>query len=151
MGEGPSRPQKTMKRVTLTIPWPLTPEETRDILSYAFQVTLITYVVLFLLESLKPGFVTNYLSLQRWLWATIGTGVLATAWPAIVPASRWKRSTLRGREYVWLAILTLGTMFIVLMKTRSLGWLAPVVATLTGVAVLGLSLLVYLDHGRQPE
>ncbi len=140
-----------MRRVTFSIPWPLSAKETRDILSFVFQVTLVSYLGLYLIENLRPGFVTFFYNLDSFLWAAIITGVLSSVWPAIVPESKKLLSKPTWKDFVWMGLLAIGTVAVVWYKTSSVGWLVRVIAPLSGLIVLGLSLLVYYDRDDDPE
>ncbi|MBI5467358.1 MAG: hypothetical protein HY975_04075 [Candidatus Kerfeldbacteria bacterium] len=130
-----------MHRVKFSIPWPWAPDDTRELLTYAFQVALATYLLLLLLENIRPGFVSFFLSLNFFLWVTIITGILANLWPVIVPAAR--RASINWKDWLWIGALTLGTMLIVYVKLASLNGLGVALALLCGLVVLGVSLLVY--------
>ncbi len=140
-----------MRRITFSIPWPLTAIETREILSFAFQVALVTYLGFYLIENLRPGFVTTFYSLDTFLWIAIVTGVLSSIWPAIVPEAKKKQTNPTWKDIVWMIVLALGTVAVVWYKTSSIGWLVKVIAPLSGLIVLGLSLLVYYDRDDHPE
>lgn len=137
-----------MKRVTFSIPWPFTAVATRDLLAYVFQVALLSYLGFYLLENLQPGFVSNYFDLNIMLWSTIGSGLLTALWPAVVPEAR-KPRRLGWRQYVGLLLLALVTAGIVWYKIQSIGWLAKIIALLSGLIVFGLGLLVYLDDDTE--
>lgn len=140
-----------MHRVNFSIPWPFTAVETRELLSFAFQVGLVTYLGLYLIESLSPGFVTSFYKLDTFLWIAIVTGVLSSIWPAIVPEAKKEPTKPTWKDFVWMVLLALGTVAVVWYKTSSIGWLVKVIAPLSGLIVLGLSLLVYYDRDDDPE
>lgn len=135
-----------MPRINFSIPWPFTAAETRELLSFAFQVSLVSYLGFYLIENLRPGFVTGYLNLNIFLWAAIVTGVLSTIWPMIVPEAKEEKPPPNWKDYVWMILLSLGTVAVVWYKTSSIGWLVKVIAPLSGLIVLGLSLLIYFDR-----
>lgn len=134
-----------MRKVTLSFPWPLTTRETRELLSFAFQVSLMTYLGLYFLESLRPGFVTFFYNLDTFLWIAIIAGALSTLWPMVAAEAKTERP-IGWKEYLWMGLLAIGTTVIVYDKTSTIGWLAKVIAPLSGLIVLGLSLLVYFDR-----
>jgi hypothetical protein len=138
-----------MRHITFSIPWPLSAEDTRELLSFAFQVALVTYLGFYLLESLRPGFVTLYMNLDLFLWAAIITGVLSSIWPMIVPVVKKEATKPTWKDFVWMILLALGTVAVVWYKTSSVGWLVKIIAPLSGLIVLGLSFLVYYDRGDE--
>jgi uncharacterized membrane protein len=140
-----------MQRINFSLPWPLSANETREILSFAFQVALVTYLGFYLMESLKPGFVTFFYNLDTFLWIAIITGLLSSIWPAIVKDAKKEQSKPTWKDFVWMGLLAIGTVAVVWYKTSSVGWLVKVIAPLSGLIVLGLSLLVYYDRDDEPE
>lgn len=136
----------TKHRVTLTFSWPLTPAETREILNYTFRASLIMYLGLYVLENVKLGFVTNYFSLDPFLWLAIVAGLLSGLWPALIPAARNNRTAWTWHEHMWLGVLTLGIMAIAYTRLHTLGWLGLLIVMLIGVVVLGIGLSVYSDE-----
>lgn len=145
------RDHKDMKRVSVSIPWPLSAAETRDVLSFAFQVSLLNFLGLYLIESIHSGFVTSFYSFDMFLWFTIAAGLLSSLWPAVVPEGKKEFVKPTWRDYAWMALFALGTVAVVWYKTSTLGWLAKVIAPLSGLVVLGLSLLVYFSRDNDSE
>ncbi len=136
-----------MKKITFSIPWPLSPKETREIITFAFQVFLVMYVGLYVLESINPGFVTLFIALPHLLWITVGIGILATIWPSIVPAARTKtRQPIRPQSLIWMVALAIMTMLAVWYRAHSIGWPILLFAPLSGLLVFGLCFLVYVDR-----
>ena len=133
-----------MRRVTLSFPWPFDVAETRDLLSFAFQVSLVTYLGYYLLETLAPGFVSLAYNLNDLLWLTIGLGVLTALWPALAKQSL-KPERLTWKTWIFIIILTIAATGIVWYQTKSIGSLRNVIAPLTGLIVAGLAILLYFE------
>lgn len=133
-----------MKKITFSVAWPLSGLDVREILSFAFQVSLVSFLGFYLVESLRAGFIANFFSINIFLWAAIITGVLSTVWPMVVPEAKVERKPT-WKDYMWMVLLALGTVALVWYKVSSIGWLVKVIAPLSGLIVLGLSLLVYFD------
>lgn len=140
-----------MKRVTVSFPWPLTASETREILSFGFQVALVTYLGLYLIESLQPGYVSTYYNLDTFLWIAIVTGVLSGVWPMFTKDARKEHAPPSWKDFLWIGLLSIGTVAVVWYKISSFGWLVKVIAPLSGLVVLGLSLLVYFNRDDDPD
>ncbi len=133
-----------MKKITFSVAWPFSSTEVRELLSFAFQVSLVAFLGFYLIENVRAGFVANFFNVNIFLWAAIVTGILSTVWPMVVPeALAGKQPT--WKDYVWMVLLALGTVALVWYKISSIGWLVAVLAPLCGLIVLGLSLLVYFD------
>jgi len=133
-----------MNKITFSITWPLSGKDVRTLLSFAFQVSLVSFLSFYLLESLRAGIITHYFNINIFLWAAIVTGVLSTLWPMVVPQAKEEKKP-SWKDYVWMVLLALATVALVWYKTSSIGWLVAVIAPLSGLIVLGLSLLVYFD------
>lgn len=134
-----------MKRVMISFPWPLSAAATRELLSFMFATALLMYLALYLAESLWFGAVSQYYNLESFLWAAIVSGVFSSLWPVV--ASEANPKTRPGwKDYLrMLALAVVGGM-IVFYKTQTLGWVAKVIALLSALIILGMSLLVYFDQ-----
>lgn len=140
-----------MKRVTFSIPWPFDAAETRSVFAFAFQTALLSFLGFSLIESFRTGFVTLYLNLDWWLWATAITGVLSTIWPAIVSGAKRHRQQPTWLEYVWIGMLVFLSVLAVWYKMATVGWLVRFIAPLSGLVVLGLCLLIFYDRDDEPD
>lgn len=135
-----------MKKITFSIPWPLTADETRDVLSFAFQVSFVSYLGFFLIESLGAGFVSRFYTVDLFMWAAVITGLLSAIWPTIVVKHKLTVARPGWLDYLWMGVLAVSASVIVWYKISTVGWLAIVIAPLSGLIVLGLSLLVHYDR-----
>lgn len=119
----------------------------RELLSFAFQVSLVAFLGFYLIDNLRTGFVSNFFNVYIFLWTSIVFGVLTTAWPMIVPEAK-SEEKLTWKDFTRITLFALGTAALVWYKTSSIGWLAMVIAALSGLIVLGLGLLVYLNKDK---
>jgi hypothetical protein len=133
-----------MKRIFFSIAWPFTGAEVRELLTFIFQVSLVSFLAFYLIESLRPGVVATFFNINIFLWSAIVTGILSTVWPMVVLEAKIDKKPT-WKDYVWIVLLALGTVALVWYKTSSIGWLVNIIAPLSGLIVLGLSLLVYFD------
>lgn len=134
-----------MQKVTLSFPWPVSAAEMREILTFAFQLSLVTYLGMYLVESLQPGFVTVVLALNPFIVATVVFGALASIWPAVAQGAGRKKP-LRWSHYAFFTALALLSGFILWDKTRTIGWGAGGLAVLAAGIVFSLGLLSFLDR-----
>jgi drug/metabolite transporter (DMT)-like permease len=133
-----------MKRVTISIPWPFSSTETRAVLLFAFQTALVTYLGLYLIETLQAGFVSRYFEIETFLWITVVAGLLHAVWPYVVPESETSQA-VGWMMYVWIAILALGMATVIWYKMQSLGGLAAIASSLTGLIAVGYLCLAQFE------
>lgn len=136
-----------MKKITFSIVSPFSDTEARELLSFAFQVSLVSFLGMYLVESLRPGIIVPFFNINIFLWSAVVLGVLSTIWPMLVPEAKVEKRP-NWKDYVWMVLLALGTVALVWYKISSIGWLVMVLAPLSGLIVIGLSLLVYFDKNE---
>lgn len=136
-----------MQRVTFSVPWPFTAEQTRSTLLYVLRIALFSHLIFFFLETFQPGFVSFYINTNLFLYVSGVVGALAYAWPVVVPAAR-KTDGLDWKTYAGLAILCTVIAVAIAVRTQPLGWIGLVIAITVGLAVFGLGLLVYFDDSQ---
>lgn len=105
----------------------------RALILFAFQTSLITYLLYYLLESFFPKTISQYFNLSILFWITIGLGILEFI-PKPAAASQGNSA---ARAFGWLGIAFIGILvtIIVWIGVVSLGWIAFVIAPLTGILV----------------
>lgn len=133
-----------MRRISFSIPWPFLKEETREILSFAFLVSFVSYLGFTLMESIWPGFVSLYFHVNNWLYAAIIAGILTGIWPMITSATK-KLEKIKWSSWAWMLVLAIGTFFIVWHKIKTLGNISVIVSALSGLVVFFLAWTVYTD------
>ncbi len=138
-------------RVSFSFPWPFDSLETGELLTWLFQVALLSYLGFYLIESLRPGFVTYYFNLNILLYSTIVIGILTTVWPAAVSMTKGQKTSLRWDQLFWTSVIAAVGAALVWYKTQPLGRLSGPIAVLSGLTIFSLGLLVYTDHDAQSE
>lgn len=115
-----------------------------------FQAFLIIYLVLLLIETLRAGAVTRFLPLNAILGVVLVTGVAAVL-TTKENAEREERPP-RVRDYVFIALIALGSWLILWYQLRNLGWIQYPVSILGGVLVGLVSLSLLLPEPEEdPE
>jgi len=145
LAKGYSFRKEKMKRLVFSVPWPLSSGETREVFHFAFQTALVAYLFFYLLEFIKPNFVVIYFRLEIFLWVAIITGMLTTIWPVITSTEKSKVRPL-WQSLVWAALIALVVTLAVKEKIQATGGLNTIIATLCGLVVLGICLLIYFEQ-----
>lgn len=135
-----------MKKITFAIPSLFDASEIREMVSFAFQTLLVTYLGFFLLENLKPGFVSGYMDLGIWFWAAMISGLLSALWPHIVVVDTAASRQRRWVDMVTLALLALGTGGYLWYKLATLGVAGKSIAIVSALLVIGLNSIGWDDR-----
>jgi len=136
-----------MKKITFRIALPFSGIEVRELLSYVFEVSLVSFFCFYFVEIFRAGFVNTFFNSFIFLWIAIIAGLLTSIWPLAVPEAKLDKRP-NWKDYTWIGLLLLATVGGVWYKTSSAGWLVWVITPLSGLIVLGLSLLVFSEKDK---
>lgn len=116
-----------------------------------FQVSLIAYLVFYLIEDLKAGFITDYFNLNILLILTILSGVLTVLFKKEGAEKKEEVVKIRKKDYIFVVILGIVTTGLIYYRIRETGWLAPVISIISGVIIILMSILLLWDKGEEEE
>lgn len=114
-----------------------------------FQVSLLIYLVIILVENFQKGVVSDFFNFNWILWIVIISGIL------MVPCSEREDEQIatnqaigwRGRILlIILIILAIISAMLIFVKIKDLGWLALAVSILGGLIIFLISYLI--SHER---
>jgi hypothetical protein len=111
----------------------------RDLASFAFQTSLATYLMFYLVDSLAPGFISRHFSVNILLAVTLFLGLDVMLFP---PTKKTQKKSGRGNsltDIVWVSGLSLVTMGLIWYQTKALGKISFVIALASGFLILLLS------------
>lgn len=123
-----------------------------NILSFAreaFPYILIFYLVLFLLENLFPGFVSNNFNLNWILAAVFMAGLLAVFAPDVTKKAPEKPAG--KNEYLLVAVLGLVGGAIILAKMEGGTIIRWATAAVSSILIAGMGLVTLSEDEREPE
>lgn len=129
---------------------------TQEIVKEVFQISLISYLVFYLIEDFKPGFITNYFNLNIILILTIISGIITvlfegkessfeTGHEEKVPEEK----KIKKIDYLFIVVLGVVAAIIIFFKIKSLGWLAPIISIISGIIIILISILLLWDRGEE--
>lgn len=111
-------------------------------IKHLFQVLLVTYLILLLVEELFTGSVSLYLNLNYLLIIVIVVGIL----DVFSDAPKIEEKPVTKKDYLFVLILGVLGFFIIKYKTDTLGWLSWVISIIAGILITLLSILVLEDN-----
>ena len=116
-----------------------------EIVNHFFQVLLVTYLALLLLEQVFPGVVSIYLNLNWLLIVVIIAGVLD-----VFSELEISENKKPGRkDYLFIMALGILGFLIIKYKTQELGWLSWIISIIAGILIILLSILVLEDENDE--
>lgn len=119
------------------------------VLGELFRVSLLAYLLLLLIEYSVPGSVVYFVSMTTVLIIVLVSGVGAALCPEPRSVHAIKSRRPRTRDYVFIVALALIGATLIYTKTKSIGHIAIGIATLSGVIIALLSLLLLYDDGDE--
>lgn len=128
------------------------PPVVKELISFVFEVSLVSYLLFYLIESLAPQFITQFFNLNILLGATMLSGVLAAIFPLPKKVGDEKLRKITVKDFIFIAILSLIASALIWYQTKSIGQIALVIAILSGIVVFFMSLIVMFgDQDDQKE
>ncbi len=113
-----------------------------DLINHAFQILLVTYLILLLIEQVWPGVVSVYLNLNYFLIFVIFSGILD-----VFSEHEHKVERSAGaKDYLFVVVLGVLGFVIIKYKTIELGWLSWLISVIAGILIILLSVLVLEEN-----
>lgn len=112
-----------------------------------FVFFLLFYLILFILENLFPGFVSNNFDLNLILVPVFILGVAS----AFFPLPKQKKKQNIKLDYLIIIGLAIITFIIIFSKTRDLGSISIVIALISSLLVFCVSLLTLFSKDEKYE
>lgn len=117
-----------------------------EIANHLFQILLVTYLIILLIEQLIPGYVSTYLNLNYFLVLVIIAGIVDIfSEHSIItkPATR--------KDFIFVYVLGILGFAIIKFKTADLGFLSWVISLMAGVLIVLLSTLILKEDSEEIE
>jgi prepilin signal peptidase PulO-like enzyme (type II secretory pathway) len=118
---------------------------TTEIISTIFRVALVSYLFFYLVESLKTGFVSDYISLNLMLVITLVSGALAALSKDGKDDQEEREKTEMPdlKQYIYIIFLGILVSVVVYERIKQVGWLSYVVSGVSSVIMVVISILFW--------
>lgn len=129
-------------------------QKTKDLITSIaiplFEISLLWYLLFYLIDDFFPGFVTTYLNLNILIFAIITSGIVVTMISPKREATSIYHSTKPNsisKKYVLLIVfLGMISSLLIYAKLDFDSWLRPTIAGLSGLIIIFLSILLLLEE-----
>ncbi len=120
---------------------------TASLINHIFQILLVTYLILLLIEQIWVGVVSYYLNLNYLLIIVIISGILD------VFSEHYKLPEKKPtkKDYLFIILLGIAGFMIIKFKTTQLGWLSWMISIIAGILIILLSFLVLEEDEDKNE
>lgn len=115
-----------------------------SLINHTFQVLLVTYLILLLIEQIWTGLVSLYLNLNYLLVIVIIFGILDVF--SEIPEKQ--KETISKKDYILIFSLGILGFIILKYKTVDLGFLSWIISSIAGILIILLSLLVLEEENE---
>jgi len=113
---------------------------TQEIIKEIFKISLISYLLFYLVENFKAGFISDYFNLNILLIITIISGVLTVGGKKEVEER--EKYSIKIRDYIFIVILGLVAAGLIFYSIKEIGKLAYLISTVSGVIIMLISILL---------
>ena len=121
----------------------------KELVSEVFKISLLSYLLLYLIEDFFPGFVSGFFSMNILLGIVAGSGVFTVAIekPAAESDKEAKiKDKIKIRDIIFIVILSIIAGGLIYLKTKSLGGLGLAISIISGIIILLMSILLLTEE-----
>ena len=147
MGENKS---KIMTFQTFQLIWKIAKELIADI----FKISLLSYLVFYLIEDFFPGFVSGFFNMNILLGIVVGSGVftvISQKEESKEGEGKEAKNKIRARDIVFIVILSIIAGGLIYIKTKDLGKLGLAISIISGIIILLMSILLLTEEEKNDQ
>jgi len=129
----------------------------KELVSEIFKISLLSYLLFYLIEDFFPGFVSSFFSMNILLGIVVGSGVLTVisqkpdSAKASTDEGRIEENKIRARDIVFIVILSIIAGGLIYLKTKSLGGLGLAISIISGIIILLMSILLLTEEEKNDQ
>lgn len=123
-------------------------ESVIHIITTTFQMLLTIFLVTLLIHEFKPLWVEHYISLNNFLIVIIILGILAVLVEPEEPQPAKEAESITRKDYIVISLSGIIGSIIVWYKIKDIGWVAYLIAAMSGVLIITLSILMIEESGN---
>ena len=121
----------------------------KELVSEIFKISLLSYLVFYLIEDFFPGFVSGFFSMNILLGIVVGSGVftvISQKEESKEGEGKEVKNKIRARDIVFIVILSIIAGGLIYLKTKDLGKLGLAISIISGIIILLMSILLLTEE-----
>ena len=126
----------------------------KELIAEIFKISLLSYLIFYLIEDFFPGFVTNFFSMNILLGIVAGSGVftvISQKEESKEGEGKEAKNKIRARDIVFIVILSIIAGGLICIKTKDLGKLGLVISIISGIIILLMSILLLTEEEKNDQ
>lgn len=116
----------------------------KEIIREIFKVSLVSYLLLYLIDNYQIGFVSDYFNINILLTIALITGVITIIFKEETLDDNLQKS-LTKMDYLFIIIIGIISSLLVYFNIKEIGKLAYLISAVTGVIIILISILLLKD------
>ena len=141
---------KVMTIQTFQLIWKIA----KELIAEIFKISLLSYLVFYLIEDFFPGFVSGFFSMNILLGIVVGSGVftvISQKEESKEGEGKEAKNKIRARDIVFIVILSIIAGGLIYLKTKSLGGLGLAISIISGIIILLMSILLLTEEEKNDQ
>ena len=121
----------------------------KELIAEIFKISLLSYLVFYLIEDFFPGFVSGFFSMNILLGIVVGSGVftvISQKEESKEGEGKEVKNKIRARDIVFIVILSIIAGGLIYLKTKDLGKLGLAISIISGIIILLMSILLLTEE-----
>jgi len=122
---------------------------TKELVSEVFKISLLSYLLFYLIEDFFPGFVSSFFSMNILLGIVVGSGVftvISQKEESKEGEGKEAKNKIRARDIVFIVMLSIISGGLIYLKTKDLGKLGLAISIISGIIILLMSILLLTEE-----
>lgn len=119
----------------------------REIITEIFRISLLFYLLFYLIDDYSPGFTSHFFNNNILLWISIISGIVTVILQPNTPMQKEEYSekiSLKG--YLFIASVAACAGLVIYFRTKEIGKLAYGIASVSTIIIFLLSILLWKDN-----
>src|SRR3989338_9937434 len=126
----------------------------KELIAEIFKISLLSYLVFYLIEDFFPGFVSGFCSMNILLGIVAGSGVftvISQKEESKESEGKEAKNKIRARDIIFIVILSIIAGGLIYLKTKSLGGLGLAISIISGIIILLMSILLLTEEEKNDQ
>ena len=126
----------------------------KELVSEIFKISLLSYLLFYLIEDFFPGFVSGFFSMNILLGIVVGSGVFTViSQKEEIKEGEKKeaKNNIKASDIVFIVILSIIAGGLIYLKTKSLGGLGLAISIISGIIILLMSILLVTEDEKDNQ